>query len=202
MSSFMSGVTTPVCIVKHNLVNREVLMNAWSQQLCNRRTQDQKHLHMHWYESCVISNYESGRYTTKSALMRATHILNYICCTLTCTWLSMMPKPQTKIQDWNISWLAQLKNTKNLPNMCSLSKEEPTPIFFFWLAYSLKLWGLHPYCEGRCDLLPLRFSLCVRRAGSDWWGLSRAQGETAFYLQYSFLKAWFKWPSHMLVWWF
>lgn len=93
--------------------------------------------------------------------MRATHILNYICCTLACTWLRMMPKPQTKIQDWNISWLAQLKNTKNLPNMCSLSKEEPIPFLFFWLAYSLKLWGLHPYSEGRCDLLHLRFSLCV-----------------------------------------
>jgi len=47
--------------------------------------------------------------------------------------------------------------------------------------------GCVVYSEGRPDLLSLqKFSVCARGAG--WWGLSTAEGVTAFYIQYVFAQ--------------
>lgn len=81
--------------------------------------------------------------------------------------------------------VSQTEKYQKSPQYVFTIKGTTDSIFFFWHAYSLRLCGLHPYSEGRSDLLPFqKFSVCARGAG--WWGLSTAEGVTAFYLQYVF----------------
>lgn len=124
------------------------------------------HLHMQWYES----------------LCNKTYMLNYLLCAdmHICTWC-LNHKQKYKIE----LWLAKLKNTKNLPNMCSLSKGQLIPFFFFFCIPTHSDFVVYNLTVGRSDLLPLqKFSVCARGAG--WWGLSTAEGVTALYLQYVF----------------
>lgn len=119
-----------------------------------------------------------------------THAMIWIMCINTCVWFQIMNHVL-----YNQNWLDEGYTYLKLYLLYSLvHMMQQTKKYQIKISISACLFtqGLHPYREGRSDLLPLSFSVCARTAGSAWWGLSRAQLETVFYLENSLLTAWYK----------